>query len=190
MFGKHWTAASGVVVDKHSVGSNNTDGVLCHEYIVDVTAADGQLFRAKVEEPRIAIDFMEPRVGQTVGVEYDDDRKKVRFDKDDKTLSMKAYRNRRNDHFEDALSQPAGTPVDPTAGNPYARQAPAGAGFDVAALLKAQGLTAGGGEGFTPQVIQMNAASPEAAALREALLRAMGGAPAPDAGTPSSEPGA
>jgi hypothetical protein len=40
-------------------------------FVVDVRTPDGELFRAKVDTPRIAIDFKDPAVGMVVQVEYD-----------------------------------------------------------------------------------------------------------------------
>lgn len=157
MFGKHWTAAQAVVVDKRSVKTTGDGMVTIYEYVVDVTPASGDVFRAKAEEPRIATNFLGPSIGQSVRVEYDPDSRKVRFDKDDPALSRKAFSKGRDDHFAESLAQPPGTP------------APAPDMSQIAARLQAQAGQA--------QVVQLGADSPEGVALREALLRAMGGAP-------------
>ena len=170
MFGKHWTAAQAVVVDKRTVKTTGDGMVTIYEYVVDVTTASGEVFRAKAEEPRIATDFLSPSIGQAVGVEYEPDSHKVRFDKSDPSVSLKAVRKARDDHFAQSLAQPASTaagtstPVGvPSNGSPDLSQ--------VAALLQAQAAQT--------QVVQLGSDSPEANALREALLRAMGGVPAP-----------
>lgn len=170
MFGKHWTAAQAVVVDKRAAKTTGDGLVTIYEYVVEVTTASGEAFRAKAEEPRIATDFLSPSIGQAVRVEYEPDSRKVRFDKTDPSLSLKAFSKARDDHFAGSLAhQPttaaaAATPpgVPPT-GSPELSQ--------VAALLQAQAGQA--------QVVQLGSDSPEANALREALLRAMGGVPGP-----------
>ena len=168
MFGKHWTAAQAVVVDKRALKNSGDGMVTIYEYVVDVTTASGEVFRAKAEEPRIATNFLTPSIGKSVRVEYDPGSRKVRFDKDDPSLSMKAFSKARDDHFAESLSQPPGTP--PAAPVPFGGR-PTGSPdiSQVTAMLQAQAGQA--------QVVQLGADSPEANALREALLRAMGGTP-------------
>jgi len=184
MFGKHWTAAQGHVVDKRTVRTTGDGLVSLYEFVVDVTTGSGEVFRAKVGEPRIATNFIDPSVGMTVRVEYDEKSRDVRFDKDDPQLSRKALKQNRNSGFDDVLHQPAGTPAGGVVG---------GAGSmsseleQVQALLAARDLTSGAGQVIQPQVIQMEPGSPEAAALRAALLQAMGGLPAT---APDTDPGA
>ena len=185
MFGKHWTAARGTIVDRK--GKTTGDGmVTTYEFVVDVTTEGGEVFRAKAEEPRIATGFKDPLVGDNVAVEYDAESRKVRFDKDDPALSWKHYKKSRADKFDASLAAPAGTPA---AGFP-APQLP-----DLSQLqsfLQTQGLPAHGlqaGQPGVAQVIQVTPGSPEAAAVREALLRALGGVMSPaDATHPDATP--
>jgi hypothetical protein len=170
MFGKRWTAASGHIVDRR-VAHATADGVVNYEFVVDVTTPSGEVFRAKAGQPRIATNFRDPSIGMKVGVEYEAKSRQVRFDKDDPQLSWKTYTKAQDSGFNDSLNAPAGSPI----GGGTARIP---AGLDIAALLKSQGLT-GGTEVFQPTVVQMDPSSPEAAALRDALLKAMGGEPAP-----------
>lgn len=170
MFGKHWTAAHAVVVDKRAAKTTGDGMVTIYEYVVDVTTATGEVFRAKAEEPRIATNFLSPSIGQAVRVEYDGDRSKVRFDKDDPSLSLKAFSKARDDHFAESLNQPPGTP--PTAPTTLGAATTGQDLGQIAAMLQAQAGQA--------QVVQLGADSPEANALREALLRAVGGVPAPE----------
>ncbi|MDX6213994.1 MAG: hypothetical protein QOF82_3081 [Frankiales bacterium] len=169
MFGKQWAAGSGHIVDRR-VAHATADGVVIYEFVVDVTTPSGQVFRAKVGEPRIATDFRDPNIGMTVRVEYEAKSRQVRFDKDDPQLSWKAYQKAQESGFNDSLNAPAGSPIG--GGN-----AAVPAGLDITALLKSQGLT-DGTQVFQPTVVQMDPSSPEAAALRDALLKAIGGAPA------------
>jgi hypothetical protein len=111
MFGKHWTQAKGTVVDRRTVGTTSDGQISSSEFIVDVRTSTGETFRAKVKTPRIATNFMAPTVGMVVGVEYDPGSHKVRFDKSDPALSTKALRMPRRSDFDEALNQPAGTPV-------------------------------------------------------------------------------
>jgi hypothetical protein len=178
MFGKHWTAASGLVVDKRTIRTTGDGMVSVYEFVVDVSTPGGEVFRAKVGDPKIATNFKDPSVGMTVRVEYDEKSRDVRFDKDDPQLSWKTYKQDRKSGFEETLHQAPGTPMS------SASAVAATGGFDIAALLKAQGITGDETQVFAPQVVQMDPGSPEAAALREALLRAMGGAPAPEVEQP------
>jgi hypothetical protein len=167
MFGKHWTPASGLIVDKRTVRSTGDGMASIHDYVVEVTTASGEVFRAKAGEPRIAIDFRDPFVGDTVGIEYEEKSREIRFDKDDPRLSVKAYKKAKASTFDDSLHAAPGTPT---------RSAAAVAGIDIQALLKAQGIT---GDRTTTEmhVVQMDDSSPEGAAVREALLRAFGQQP-------------
>jgi hypothetical protein len=109
MFGKHWTPAQGTVVDRRSAKTTGDGMVTIYEYVVDVRTAQGELFRAQVDEPRIATNFRAPSVGDVVAVEIDEGSHKVRFDKDDPALSMKAQKQVRSDAFDRTLMQPPGT---------------------------------------------------------------------------------
>jgi hypothetical protein len=163
MFGKQWTSAQGTIVDR-VVASAAGDGlVVNYDFLVDVRTESGEVFRAKVPTPRIATDFKDPSIGDTVAVEFDPGSHKVRFDKDDPKLSMKAYHKQRQANFDAALNAPAGTSTAAAtapSGEPLAAQ--------LQALMQAQ-LASGGA-----QVIRLDPNNPDAAALRETLLRAMG----------------
>jgi hypothetical protein len=172
MFGKHWTAAKAHVVDKRTT-HQSVDGPSSYEFVVDVTTASGEVFRAKTGMPHIAMDFRDPSVGMTVGVEYDEKSRDVRWDKDDPQLSWKAYKKDRKSGFEDSLNAPPGSPI----GGSSAQLA---GGLDIAALLQSQGLTSDTTI-VESTVVEMDADSPEAAAVRDAVLRALGGTPTPEA---------
>jgi hypothetical protein len=179
VFGKHWTAAQGTIVDRKA--SWTGDGMVAdYDFVVDVTTTTGQVFRAKVPTPRIAIDFREPDIGAIVRVEYDDESRKVRFDKDDPQLSMKAMRESKESSFDASLHAPPGSP---SPGRAPASGPPTMDMDQVRAMLQAQ---IGSGES---QVIRLDSDDPAAAALKEALLKAMGtpsdGTP-PEATTPES----
>ena len=47
MFGKHWTTAQAVVVDKRALKNSGDGMVTIYEYVVDVTTETGEVFRAK-----------------------------------------------------------------------------------------------------------------------------------------------
>jgi hypothetical protein len=167
MFGKHWTPARGLIVDKRAVRTTGDGMATIYEFVVEVTTASGEAFRAKAGEPHIAMDFMDPNVGDVVGVEYDAKSHDVRFDKDDPQLSWKAHKKAKSSSFDDILHAAPGTPI----GNVSTPQ-----GIDIQALLQSQGIT---GDSTTSEVhvVGMDDSSPEAAAVREALLRAFGQQP-------------
>ena len=129
MFGKHWTAARGVVVDKRAVRTSGDGMATIYEFVVEVTTASGEVFRAKAGEPHIAMDFMDPSVGQTVGVEYDAKSHDVRFDKDDPQLSWKALKKAKASSFDESLHAAPGSGANTTM-TPQ--------GIDIEALLKAR----------------------------------------------------
>ena len=112
MFDEHWSPAGGVVVDrriKDSKWSGGTSTSVLFEYIVDVRPAEGAPFRALVQAPKIATDFSQPEVGQQVKVEVHGDGKKVRFDKSDPGLSIKAAKRARKQRFDEVLDADPGT---------------------------------------------------------------------------------
>lgn len=123
MFGRNWEPASGVVIDKRmgrTKGSGDS-AFATMDFIIDVRTSAGDFFRAEVDQPRWS-DFWPPKVGQTVKVEVDAKSRKVRFVKDDNTLSFAAYQRQQSDSFDAQLAAPAGTPAaaapSPIAGNP------------------------------------------------------------------------
>jgi len=112
MFDGHWAPAEGVVVDrqiKDSKWSGGTSTSVLFEFIVDVRPAEGAPFRALVQAPKIATDFSQPEVGQHVKVEVHGDSQKVRFDKSDPGLSIKAARQARKQRFGETLDADPGT---------------------------------------------------------------------------------
>jgi hypothetical protein len=171
MFGKHWTLADGTVVATRIASTSGDGMVSTTEFVVDVRTAQGETFRAKVGEPRIVMDFKAPIVGAVIKVEVEERSRKVRFYKDDPAMSWKAYRSDRKDAFEDTLAQPAGSQSAGTdAVDPQLAQ------------LEALVRSSSGG------VIRLDAANnPDAAALREMLLRAAGMPGAPGA-PPATQP--
>jgi hypothetical protein len=159
MFGKHWKPAQGTVVDRRTTYTTNDGYVSNHEFVVDVRTPEGETFRARVGEPRIATHFRAPLVGEAVGVEYDPKSHDVRFDKDDSRTRLEPHRRSQASDFDAVLSQPPGTPVGPSA--PLRNADPMVQGF----LDRAQAAQ---------QAHNPDPNSPEAVAIREAMARAMG----------------
>ena len=193
MFGKHWTSAQGTIVDRRVRVATGDGNIPIYEYVVDVAAPGGEVFRGKADGPLIATDFRDPSIGMTVAVEFDPKSHKVKFDTDDPQLSWKQYKKDRKEGFEASLSAPAGTPAGASAAGHGGAAGPDLS--QIQALLQSQGLVPGAGG--LPNVVQLDGAnvihmdpsSPEAAALRESLLRAFGGAAAPAADPAAPEPG-
>lgn len=75
-----------------------------------VRLSTGETFRATIHEPTIATDFWAPSIRDVVSVLVKSKDRKVKFDKDDERLSVKAYHAAKKAGFEDAQKQPAGTP--------------------------------------------------------------------------------
>ncbi len=172
MFGKHhWTPAQGTIVASHVVKTTGDGMVSRREYVVDVRTTQGEVFRAKVEEPRIATDFVPPSVGADVRVDFDAASHQVRFDKDDPSLSRKAMKKAmtRTDTFDQTLAQAPGTaPTSALA---------AGSMPSIEALLQsARG-----------NVVKLDAQNPDTAALRDMLLRATGAPGEPLAADPATD---
>jgi hypothetical protein len=191
MFGKQWISARGTVVDRRVAKTSGDGAVVIYEYVMDVRTAEGELFRAKVGEPRISTNFIGPMIGREVGVEYERKSRDVRFDKDDPTLSMKAFEKAQTDHFDASLQQTPGTRATPTlpSGLPLnasqveqimtaartaaAAQTPTGAPIAPQVFTTAQVFGPGGPVSVDPN-------SPEGIALRAALAQFL----PPDGGTP------
>jgi hypothetical protein len=163
MFGKHWQPARGTVVATRIASTTGDGMVSITEFVVDVRTPEGEMFRAKLEEPRIAIDFKPPTVGVEIAVDYDPKSHEVRFDKDDPTISWKAYKKQRLDTFEQTLAQPPGSPAVSALGAPGAEGVPG--------LSQIQELfqTATGQGG----VVRLDSNNPEVAKLKEFLLGAV-----------------
>jgi hypothetical protein len=116
VFGHDWDEAEATVVarDAKFYGSGATS---TYTYVADVRLPTGETFRATVHEPTIATDFWPPSVGDVVSVLVDGDRK-VKFDKHDGRLSIKAHHAAQKLAFEAAQEQPPGTPpAAPEGGN-------------------------------------------------------------------------
>jgi hypothetical protein len=109
MFGTHWVRMQGTIVAAQVVRTTGDGMVSIREYAVDVRTPEGEVFRARVHEPRLAMDFLPPAVGAVVGVEVDPRTRQVRFDKDDPTLSSKAAKQARGNAVDDALDEPPDT---------------------------------------------------------------------------------
>jgi hypothetical protein len=151
MFGRQWVSAQGTIVATRLVSVSGDGTVSTTEFVADVRTAKGETFRAKVGEPRIVNDFKAPIVGAVVRVEFDTKSRKVRFDKSDPALSWKAYEKSRNTAFEDTLAQTPGSEPVPAAQRP-----------EIQALIQAA----------DGAVVRLDSDSPQAAGLREMLLRA------------------
>jgi len=114
MFWKHWEPAIGVVIDARFTGNPGHSNSQQREFVVEVRAVTGEVFRAQVGLPRLATNFWPPMVGQTVQVEYDPKSHAVRFDKKDPALSSKRARTTGPDSFTATLTAAPGTPVQKT----------------------------------------------------------------------------
>jgi hypothetical protein len=113
VFGHQWQSAEGVVVDSRiarfdPVGPGWNE-LPVHEFIVDVHLPDGEVFRATVEQGKVAA----PEVGATVGVRVDSKTRKVIFDDKDPRLNvdavMRALNERERDRFASEAQQPPET---------------------------------------------------------------------------------
>ncbi len=170
MFGKHWISADAVVVAKSSVKATSDHSFTIYDYVVDVASASGELFRAKVSTPKLATHFLSPSVGMTVGVEYDEKSRDVRFDKDDRRLSTKDLYSVGRTNLDDVLHQPAGTAPAGAAALP--------AGFgQMEQLLRDRGINlseAMQGNAQHGGAFLAGGTDPQTAAAREAMLKALG----------------
>ena len=151
MFGGDWDKAEASIVARDAKFTG--DGMTAtYTYVADVRLASGETFRATVHEPTIATDFWAPSIGDTVSVLVKQKDRKVKFDKDDDRMSVKAYQAAKKKAFEAAQQQPTGTP-------PAAWAASAGVPDDVAQKLAALGISGG-----TPmQVFSADSAQAQAA---------------------------
>jgi hypothetical protein len=99
VFGHGWDQAEATIVARD--GKNTGDGmVTTYTYVADVRLATGETFRATVHEPTIATDFWPPNIGDVVSVLVKGKDRKVKFDKDDDRLSVKAYHAAKKAAFE------------------------------------------------------------------------------------------
>jgi hypothetical protein len=110
MFGRDWDNAEATIVARDADFTG--DGTVAdYTFVADVRLPSGETFRATVREPTIATDFWAPSIGDVVSVLVRPKDRKVKFDKDDPRLSVKAYDVGKNKAFAEAQQQPAGTPV-------------------------------------------------------------------------------
>lgn len=173
MFGKSWEPAEATIVLVNIKHVSSDGGTLTREWAADVRKADGTVVRAKIDEPRWAVDFWPPLVGDVLKVEVEAKSGKVRFDMDDPKLSIKAHERAKKDAFAAALDQ---TPGSPTAAPVPGVAMPGGMGGLGALGLNAEQLAAlmarsqGG-------VVDLRDGGADAQALRASILKAMGQEP-------------
>ena len=135
MFGSDWDKAEATIVARDAKFTGD-GSVATYTYVADVRLSSGETFRATVHEPTIATDFWAPGIGDAVSVLVKQKDRKVKFDKDDDRLSVKAYQAAKKKAFEAARQQPTGTP-------PAAWAPSAALPDDVAQKLAALGITGG-----------------------------------------------
>ena len=109
MFGNDWDRAEATIAVRDAKFTGD-GSVATYTYVADVRLASGETFRATVKEPTIATDFWPPSVGDVVSVLVRPKDRKVKFDKDDERLSVKAFEAAKRQAFEEAQRQPPGTP--------------------------------------------------------------------------------
>jgi len=157
MFGQDWDRAEARIIARDAKFSGD-GSVATYTYVADVRLPSGETFRATLKEPTIATNFWAPDIGDMVSVLVRTKDRKVKFDKDDDRLSVKAHDAARKQAFEAAQQQPAGTP----AGSPTdSVDLPAAVTEKLAKL----GLTGGVSATVLP------AGSPEAQAALAGFLR-------------------
>ena len=105
MFGHEWDKAEATIVDRTAKFTGD-GSVATYTYVADVRLPSGETFRATVHEPTIATDFWAPSIRDVVSVLVRPKDRKVKFDKDDERLSVKAYEAGRKPAFEAAAQQP------------------------------------------------------------------------------------
>jgi hypothetical protein len=108
VFGQHWDKAEATIVARDAKFTGD-GSVATYTYAADVRLPTGETFRATVHEPTIATDFWAPNIRDVVSVLVKSKDRKVKFDTDDKRLSVKAYHAAKKQAFEAAQQQPAGT---------------------------------------------------------------------------------
>jgi hypothetical protein len=112
VFGQSWDKAEATIVARDAKFTGD-GSVATYTYLADVRLSSGETFRATVHEPTIATDFWAPSIGDAVSVLVRSKDRKVKFDKDDDRLSVKAYHAAKKQAFENAQDQPAGSPTSP-----------------------------------------------------------------------------
>ncbi len=110
MFGASWDRGEATIVARNAKysGSGST---ATYEFVADIHPTDAAPFRATIHEPTIATDFWPPNVGDVVSVLIKSKDNKVKFDKDDQRLSVKAYEARTKQAFAEMQNRPLGTPA-------------------------------------------------------------------------------
>lgn len=174
VFGSHWDKAEATIVarqPKYS-GDGSSAGF---EFVADIRLESGAAFRATIREPTIATDFWAPGIGDTVSVLVKSKDGKVKFDKDDRQISVKAYEQDRQRGFDAVRNQEVGPPP--------AGQAPYAEGGDLAEVLAAQ-LSKLGFQG-TRRVAHVFSNDPAKAQAALDALRAAGLSSQPDHARPS-----
>ena len=109
MFGRDWERAEAVIVMRHVKKTTGDGSVVIYEYVADIAPSSGAPFRATVQEPGIATNFWPPSMGDHVSVLINEDRDKVKFDKDDPRIDAKARMAEQKRMFEAACVQAPGT---------------------------------------------------------------------------------
>jgi hypothetical protein len=155
VFGSDWDKAEATIVARDAKYSGD-GSVATYTYVADVRLSSGETFRATVHEPTIATDFWAPSIGDPASVLVRSKDRKVKFDKDDERLSVKAVEKARKQAFEDARNQPANTP--PAAWTATGATANAGIPEAVAEKLARLGIDAGAMQVFTADSAQAQAA--------------------------------
>ena len=161
MFGHEWDKAEATIVDR-SAKFTGDGSVATYTYVADVRLPSGETFRATVHEPTIATDFWAPSIRDVVSVLVRPKDRKVKFDKDDERLSVKAYEAGKKAAFEATAQQPPVTQPAPTVVPTSSPELPEA----VAAKLAALGFPSG-----TPMQV-VSADSPEGQAALAAFTHA------------------
>ena len=126
MFGQDWDKAEATIVARDAKFSGD-GSVATYTYVADVRLSSGETFRATVREPTIATDFWAPSIRDVVSVLVRPKDRKVKFDKDDDRLSVKAYEAAKKKAFE-AGAGAAGGHVGRRRGHSVSGLADAGGG--------------------------------------------------------------
>lgn len=110
VFGKNWLPAEATILQVHTTKTTGDGMVSIHEFAADVRTPEGEVFRARIGEPKFAMDFFPPSAGMVVRVEYEAKSRAVRFDKDDPRLSVKRRKQAKDASFEALLRDPPEVP--------------------------------------------------------------------------------
>jgi hypothetical protein len=101
VFGQDWDKAEATIVARDAKFTGD-GSVAIYTFVADVRRPSGETFRATVHEPTIATDFWAPSIGDVVSVLVRPKDGKVKFDKDDARLSVKAVHAARKKAFGSA----------------------------------------------------------------------------------------